>query len=281
MYDYSRNAVETLAAAGALPDMVQVGNEISNGMLWQDGKLWRNGVPETTGFNNLAALVSAGINGTKDGAGAGNEPLIMIHHDQGANQYSGPYYFDNLLPRLQANGTDIDVIGYSYYPRFHYNDSAGSGDIADLEYNLNQTAAAYGKPVAVVETAFPWTGQQWEDQSYEFAVSESGQQQFLQAVTDAVQNVPNGLGRGVFWWFPEALPIGGLTVWENRYGLFDWNGNLLPAVDVFSTFNPGVTGDYNDDGIVRRRRLHRVAGYAGLDQRSACRRRRQRRGRRG
>jgi hypothetical protein len=69
---------------------------------------------------------------------------------------------------------------------------------------------------------------------------------------EVVQNVPNDMGWGVFWWYPEARPTLGLNVWEDgRYGLFDQNGNLLPAATVFEQFlAPAALGDFNYDGYV-------------------------------
>lgn len=253
VYDYTRSSIESFKAAGVLPEMVQIGNEISSGMIWDDGRLWRAGVSENTEFNNLAALLSAGINGARDGAGPGQEPLIMIHHDQGGSWRSTSYWLDRLLPRLQNNGTDVDVIGYSYYPKWHYNPSNGNGDMTDVQTNLDNTAASYNKPVVIVEAGFASRGAQFEP-DYQFEVSEEGQQEYLQAVVDAVRNVPNDRGWGVFWWYAEAQPTLGVSVWENgRYGLFDGNGNALPALDVFNTLN--VPGDYNGDGVVDQQDL--------------------------
>jgi arabinogalactan endo-1,4-beta-galactosidase len=246
VHDYTHDAVTAFKNANALPDMVQIGNEISNGMLWNSGYLWTGGT-NNAGFNNLTSLLNAGISGAKEAAGPGQEPMIMIHHDKGAQWSTTSYYFDKLVER----GVDFDVIGYSYYPKWHYNPSTGAGDIQDLQTNLNNTAAAYGKPVVVVETGFASRGAQFEP-NYEFDVSASGQEQFLGAVVDAVENVPNELGAGVFWWYPEARPVSGLNVWEGgRYGLFDQNGNLLPAASVFEQFIvPTLEGDFNDDGVV-------------------------------
>jgi hypothetical protein len=143
---------------------------------------------------------------------------------------------------------DFDVIGYSYYPKWHYNPDTGAGSIADLTQNLTNTANAYGKPVVLVETGFASRGAQFEPQ-YQFPVSAAGQQQFLEAVVDAVQNVPNSLGWGAFWWYPEARPVNGMSVWEGgRYGWFDANGNLLPVISAFEGLNPDVPGDFNADG---------------------------------
>ena len=260
VYDYTRESIEAFKTAGVLPQMVQIGNEISKGMLWngeyvdvQDqnestiggsntGYPW-TGPSNNTGLNRLADLLSEGIKGARDGAGPGEEPLIMIHHDKGSQWSVTEYYFDQLLPRLQANGTDIDVIGYSYYPQFH------SGGIAGVQQNLNNTAAQYGKPVVIAETGFPFRNPQSDEQNLGFPVTQAGQQEFLQAIVDAVENVPNDMGLGAFWWYAEARPTTGLNVWENgRYGQFDQNGNVLPSTSVFNDVN--LPGDYNFDGTV-------------------------------
>lgn len=246
VHDYTRDAVSTLAQAGVGPDMVQIGNEIANGMLWSSGNVWTGGT-NNTGFNNLASLLNAGIAGAKEGAPVGAEPLIMIHHDQGAKWATTSYFFDKLV----ARNVDFDVIGYSYYPKYYYTPSTGAGGIADLQTNLNNTANAYHKPVVIVETGFPSRGAQYEP-DYEFDVSPTGQQQFTGALVTALEHVPNGLGQGLFWWYPEARPASGLSIWQDgRYGLFDQNGNLLPAANVFEQFlPPAIPGDFNSDGAV-------------------------------
>jgi len=168
----------------------------------------------------------------------------MIHHDQGSRWDRTSYYFNNLLPRLQANGTDVDVIGYSYYPIYH------PGGIAAVAQNLNNTAAAYGKPVVIAEAGYPSRNPTSSERNLEFPVTEAGQQAYLQALVDALQDVPNGLGMGVFWWYAEARPTSGLNVWQGgRYGLFDQNGHLNDAASVYAQFLP-APGDFNDDGIV-------------------------------
>jgi arabinogalactan endo-1,4-beta-galactosidase len=261
VYDYTRQTIESFKSAGVAPEMVQIGNEIASGLLWNGqyaqnvnnstvggdntGYPWTGGT-NSVGFDRLASLLSAGIRGARDGAGPGNEPDIMIHHDQGSDWGDTSYFFTRLLPRLQANGTDIDIIGYSYYPLYH------SGGITAVQQNLNNTVATFGKPVAIVEAGFPFRNPTSNEQNLGFPVTEAGQQAYLQAVVDAVQNVPQGMGRGVFWWYAEARPTSGLNVWQNgRYGLFDQNGNLNDAVKVFEEFLPPVVaGDYNNDGTV-------------------------------
>jgi len=252
VYDYTKASIEAFQAEGVLPQMVQIGNEISNGMLWNSpnpagsnsGYPWTGGSHDT-GFDRLAGLLQSGIRGAKDGAGPGQEPLIMIHHDKGAQWHTTEYYFDKLVDR----NLDFDMIGYSYYPKFHYSPESGDGDMDDVIENLNNTAAKYGKPVVIVEAGFASRGAQFEP-TYEFPVSAAGQQAYLESLVNAVKNVPNGLGQGVFWWYPEARPVSGLSIWEGgRYGLFDQNGNLLPAASVFEQFIT-TPGDFNEDGVV-------------------------------
>jgi arabinogalactan endo-1,4-beta-galactosidase len=244
VFDYTRDVLQSFTNENLTPQMVQIGNEISNGLLWNDGYPWSGG-SNNAGFDRLATLLKAGIDGAKAGSPADAQPLIMLHHDRGDDWGTSSYFFNKLV----ARDVDFDVIGYSYYPKYHYDLATGAGSIDDLQQTLNNTAAAYGKPVVVTETAFAARGAQFEPQ-YEFPVSTAGQQQFLQAVVDVVKQVPGGLGQGVFWWDPEARPVNGLSVWEGgRYGWFDANGNLLPAISVLDSLTPRP-GDFDANGSV-------------------------------
>jgi hypothetical protein len=120
VYDYTQQAVAGMKAEGVLPEMVQIGNEISNGMLWPHGSPWTGG-SNRTGFDRLATLLQAGINGAKAGAGPGDEPLVMIHHDRADRWDTTSYFFNQLVQR----DVDFDVIGYSYYPKWHYDPQTG------------------------------------------------------------------------------------------------------------------------------------------------------------
>lgn len=246
VYEYTRETIESFASAGVLPAQVQVGNEIGNGLLWDDGYPWSGGTHDA-GFNRLAQLLEAGIDGVRDGAGDQDSPEVLIHHALGANGGATSYFFD----KLEDRALDYDAIGYSYYPRFHYDPSSGEGDVADLAANLISTANTYQKPVYVVEAGFAYSGQQFEPE-YEFPVTMSGQTQFVDAVVEAVEAVPGGLGGGVFWWYGEATPTPGLPVWEGgRYGLFDASGDLLPSAEALGAASVATTpGDFNGDGVV-------------------------------
>jgi arabinogalactan endo-1,4-beta-galactosidase len=237
--------------------MVQIGNEIPSGILWNSlaepvgpssGYPWTGGNHDE-GFDRLAALLNAGIQGTKDGANSGipgPEPLTMIHHDRADRLGDTSFFLGKLLTEREL---DFDVIGFSYYPLWHYtapqNGQPATGTLADVRATLNYTAETFGKPIVIAETGFTRSNE--NNRTYEFAETPAGQQQFLQALVDLVQDVPYELGRGVFWWYAEARPVTGLPIWQGgRYGLFDQDGVLLPAADVFDQ----VQGDYNFDDIV-------------------------------
>lgn len=249
VYDYTRDVITSFKNEGVTPGVVQIGNEIPSGMLWDENNPLNGGNPyaggsQEAGFDRLAQLLSAGIQGVRDAAASGANPapapLTMIHHDR-ADRLGDTNFFLNEL--LTERGLDFDLLGFSYYPLFH------SGDLADVQATLNATAATYNKPVVIAETGFTYSTA-FEDDDYEFPSSVQGQSEFLQALVDIVKAVPSGLGGGVFWWHGDATPTPGLPVWRNgRYGLFDQSGELLPTIAAFEEFYQ-LPGDFNADGSV-------------------------------
>jgi arabinogalactan endo-1,4-beta-galactosidase len=212
VFEYTRDTVAAFRDAGVLPDMVQVGNEITNGMLWPDGRLPGN-------WDNFAELVYAGINGVDAGRGNHPRPRIMIHIDRGADAEGTKAFLDKL------NSYDIpyDVIGQSYYPWWH-------GSLNDLRKNLEFMAEEYQKDIIVVETAYNWKPGNYVDKPAPFPESPDGQREFLDELNRVIQETPHGRGNGIFWWEPAVQ--GPLTI----RGLFDDQHNALPAMTVFDRF---------------------------------------------
>lgn len=250
VHDWTAEVLAALAAAGASPDMVQVGNEITNGMLWPEGRTPRfidaerrfEGEDEAA-YDRLGGLLRAGVAAVREAG----EAQVMIHLDfGGANElYRG--WFD----RMTARGLDFDVIGLSYYPYWH-------GTLEALGANLNDLAARYGKGLVVVETAYAWTGAEPEGHHQVFKpelaatggypASPEGQTAFLRDLYAVLAAVPGGLGLGLVYWEPAWLPVDG-TTWASRAGmeygddvvdeggsswanqaLFDFEGNALPSL---------------------------------------------------
>lgn len=212
VFEYTRDTIAVFREAGVLPDMVQVGNEITNGMLWPDGKLPAN-------WDNFADLVYAGINGVDAGRGNGRRPRIMIHIDRGADMKGTKAFLD----RLNSYNIPYDIIGQSYYPWWH-------GSLNDLRKNLQFMAAEYQKDIIVVETAYNWKPGNYVDKPAPFPESPQGQRDFLEELNRVVQETPNGRGKGVFWWEPAVQ--GPLVI----RGLFDDQNTALPALSVVDRF---------------------------------------------
>jgi arabinogalactan endo-1,4-beta-galactosidase len=209
VYTYTRDTIEAFRQANALPDIVQIGNEVTAGILWPDGKLPDN-------WPNFIDLLKAGIRGVHDGSGDARIPKIMIHIDKGGDIAATQWFFSHLI---DAN-VPFDVIGQSYYPWWQ-------GSQNDLKDNLAFMARTYRKPIVVVETAYSWKPDNYIRKKGPFPETPAGQRDFLQAVANAVAATPDNLGRGVFWWEPAVR--GPLA----RRGLFNDEGEALPAMDVF------------------------------------------------
>ena len=214
VFGYTRDVIAAFAHKGLMPEMVQVGNEITNGMLWPDGKLPDN-------WDNFTDLVNAGIKGVEAGRGSRPRPRIMIHIDRSGDYETAVHFFDELARR----SVSFDVIGLSYYPFWH-------GDIATLRGNLRNLALRYKRPIIVVEAAYNWTPGNKAGKAAEFPETPEGQKAFLLAVDAAVRAIPDGLGQGVFWWEPAAE--GDLR----ERSFFDNQGNVLPVVNSFDRSPP-------------------------------------------
>jgi len=214
VYDYTRKTIIAFRESGVLPDMVQNGNEIINGMLWPDGKLPEN-------WQNFADLVQAGINGVY--AGCGNQPCpeIMIQIDQGGNKDRTKYFYDNLI----SYGINFDYIGQSYYPWWH-------GTLLDLRENMYFMAKEYKKPIVLVEVAYCSEPTEYIDKLAPFPESPAGQKEFLEEVNKIVLNTPDNMGVGIFWWEPATHGKRGIATRD----FFDEEGNVLPVIHVFDKY---------------------------------------------
>lgn len=213
VFNYTKETIASFREAGVLPDLVQIGNEITNGMMWPDGRLPQN-------WDNFADLIKAGIAGVEAGTGNNAKPLIMIHIDKGGDKVKTKAFFD----KLNTYRVAYDVIGQSYYPWWH-------GSLFDLHDNLVFMAHEYHKDIIVVEAAYNWTPGEYTKKPAPFPETPEGQREFLDELNRMVLSTPEGLGKGVFWWEPAVT--GNLM----RRGMFDQDYNALPVVKVFDRFS--------------------------------------------
>lgn len=224
---YTRDVLNRLRAQGTPADMLQLGNEIRNGMLWPAGQIdWSTG----TGWDGLGTLLRAAAAGARDARGPA--PKLVVHFDQGGDNAWSRTFYDHIV----AQRVPFDVIGLSYYPFWH-------GTLSDLRANMNDLAARYRRDVAVVETQYGWTLANGDDLG-NFLWQESqvvpgypadpdGQRAFLSDLLSIVAAVPDGRGAGVFYWQPEWIPGVGWAPGEgtpnDNLTLFDFTGRALPS----------------------------------------------------
>lgn len=108
------------------------------------------------------------------------------------------------------------------------------GPFQALEENLEQLADKYRKPVIIAETAYPHRELKDRNKKFEleFPATPEGQREFLFRLKQTVQSMPDEKGLGIFYWFPEAVPVKGENTWlSGATALFDKNGHALPALD--------------------------------------------------
>ena len=218
MRQYNSNCIAALKAAGAMPDYVQVGNEIIGGLLWPDGQV--GGTNDTPAqWSKLAQLLTNAIAGVNDAAGP-QPPKILIHIDRGGDWGGTQWFFDHLLQQQ----VPFDIIGESYYPFWH-------GSLDSLRLCLTNAAARYGKPLIVAETAFPYA---YSTNIYGIPATTNGQVQYVVALAQVLKGVPGGKVIGAFWWGAEYQHLQGVNLGgcENR-SFFGDRGDLLPAAEAF------------------------------------------------
>ncbi|KAG1696408.1 hypothetical protein DVH05_018540 [Phytophthora capsici] len=219
--DLQTYVTETLQAftdGGIDLDILSLGNEITIGFLWPVGKL-------TTGdFNDFATLWKAARQGVTDAVAAGtNKPEIMIHVDNGWN-YT---YVSDFFTGLFANGTvtpdDVDSFGFSFYPFYGV-----EATIDALNSSLTQVAKDYNKPLYVAETNWP-VACDGVALSADYPVSAEGQVQWVNAIKDVLEGLPNGLGSGIYYWEPAYISVASLGSSCQSALLFDVDWSNWPT----------------------------------------------------
>jgi arabinogalactan endo-1,4-beta-galactosidase len=229
LYDHTYDICHSLGMAGSPPDMVQIGNEITPGMLLPDGSIGN--------WDKLAVLLKRGYSAVK---AAHPSTLVMLHIDRGGDNAAARTWFDHAA----ARGVKWDAIGLSFYSYWHGTPEAMAANVEDLK-------SRYGSPIIIVETAYPFTLLENDSEensihsreqlSPEFPATPAGQAANLRAVLDAARDAG---AWGVFYWEPTWTAVKGNgwdpanpdsgDQWENQ-ALFDYTGKALPAMREFQS----------------------------------------------
>lgn len=240
VYDYTKRVLNSMIVAGARPDFIQVGNEVTYGMMWPTGHCYPNGSNYGSGtFATFANYLKRGIQACREVCPAAK---VVVHTEMGRASNVTSFY-----ATLNNYTTDYDIIGLSYYPYWH-------GDLTVLNNLLTTLEATYPtKKIQIVETGYPHayypTGASYDFQST-WPATEAGQKAFteqLVATLNAHSNV-----NGLYWWFPEANEYGinytncVTTSWYNCGWWDNANGQVMDALFVMADFLDGSGEEPSD-----------------------------------
>ena len=203
IYDHTVDVLSYLKANGVTVSWVQVGNEITNGLLWPDAKV-KDG--DTKHWANLTAMTNRGYDAVK---AVYPDAQVVIHIDNGWDTAKAKGWFENFF----ANSGKVDIIGLSYYPAY-----SPTKDWKQENPHLGQTMGElfelYHKPIMVVEIGFA------ADKPHEARLM----------IADVIKRnqMLGDKGQGVFYWEPDSpgpmhYPLGAMTD----------DGRFTVAMDAF------------------------------------------------
>ncbi|MCR5470618.1 MAG: arabinogalactan endo-1,4-beta-galactosidase [Prevotella sp.] len=242
VYNYTIKCLRELKEAGATPDFVQPGNEITYGMLWPTGHCYPDGGNYDTGtFANFAKYLKAGIKAIREECP--NAKIVI------QTELSKAQNVTNFYKTLKSYTDDYDIIGLSYYPHYH-------GTLTTLNGLLNNLESTYSdKKIQIVETGYYHV---WYPDNATYKISsfpnwpatDAGQLQFTKDLITTLKD--HSSVDGLYWWFPEANEYGldwdTKRVTDNWYNasLFDnQTGKAMQALYELKNFNNGSTGISN------------------------------------
>lgn len=214
VYEYTRNTIRAFREAGVMPEMVQIGNEVRNGMMWPLGKLPEN-------WDNFATLFKAGVDGVDAGRGQAPRPLIMLHYDNGADTEGAKQYYD----KFNSYNIPYDIIGLSYYPWWH-------GNLLQLRENLLSLVENYQQDIILVEAGYRPHEYQEHPAPYPEDTPGGPRKAFLEDVNETLLNIASPKIKGIFWWEPAS---------GCGRDYFDEDCNALPVINVFDKYKRGET----------------------------------------
>lgn len=234
VYSYTKRCLEHLAANGAKPDYIQIGNEISYGMLWRNASdkcyTTSNQTASSGQWTRLCKFLNAGAKAVRE---VTPDAKIIIHTERSgiADQTKKFYQF------IEQNNVDYDIIGLSYYPFWH-------GDLSKLSKTFSTLESAFPeKTVQIVETAYYHN---YYPSNAEFNTTDTwsatanGQAQFIKDLIAEVMKHSNV--NAIYYWCPEEAGNGKnkkvMNAWMNRG--FWWEDSQWPvkeAINAFKTYS--------------------------------------------
>lgn len=246
VYEYTLKTLQDFKKEGIDFMAIQIGNEITNGMLWPHGKLIEDGNNPRSNYENLTSLLKQGIKAKNE---VYPHALTIIHLERSGNAKIYNEYFDNMA----KYNVDFDIIGASYYAYWH-------GTFDEFFDNMRNLQKKYHKDIMVMEFAYAFTADDYlksennqmitrqEGMYFPYPLTPEGQEE---CVSTFLERCKKENIKAIFYWEPCWLPREH-TYWATNVGqkyiheegksnrnewsnqcLFDYDGNALPALDKF------------------------------------------------
>ena len=259
LYDFTKESLTQILDAGVDVGMVQVGNEINNGM------------SSETDVPAVMRLLSAGSRAVREIADSyGKDIQIVLHYTNIEDNEE----VDTMAANLKEYGVDYDIFGLSYYPFW-------DGTNENMQNVAKNIMDRYGKKVVIAETSYCYTEKDGDGFGNSFDGIEDavdGYAPTVQSQATMIRDIcaaANEVGvLGVFYWEGTWIPVGSenqdnSALWE-KYGsgwassysaeydpddaglyyggcswdnqaMFDFTGHPLPSLNVFRYLKDGHT----------------------------------------
>ncbi len=196
LYDYTKDSLTQLLEEGVDVEMVQVGNEINNGMA---GEYY---------LPNVTQLLKSGTKAVREIADTYNKDIqIVIHY----TNIESNGEIDSLASNLQNNDVDYDIMGLSYYPFW-------DGSFDNMQRISKYIQKTYNKKVMIAETSYCYTSEDGDGSGNSLVGTDDivkGYPATVQSQATMVRDVCAAANEarleGVFYWEGTWIPVGPAT----------------------------------------------------------------------
>lgn len=254
LYKYTKDTLQTIKANDINIIGIQIGNEITHGLVWPYGDNEKEFDENTGGgFKGLAALLKAGLKAAKE---IYPNAKRIIHLEHSGSFDMQDWYFDNLT----KEGVEFEVIGESYYPYWH-------GPFNYFESCVKKIKEKYQKDIWVVEIGYQYVPYE-KDHDFSEVRDQKGGDFIPGNINGRIPFAPTKQGQAdyfahmlgickklgvemVYYWEPTW--IGDMLTWASDTGqrycgfepvkatnswkietFFDEKGDANPIVDIFT-----------------------------------------------